>query len=171
MFSQHLATNGNKFLRLITKLSIIDSLVINRKNLVNLTCLIFPTYHTVYFISLSVPPPVSVMVIPPSGAIIAGSSQNFTCNVELSPVVDVPVTVSTMWTGPAGFTSTNLARPVMGSTTNYTVTVLIDAVRNGNYTCHSSVTRSLHFTSDGTLSETATLSVGKPVSQSMDIIL
>lgn len=48
------------------------------------------------------------MVIPPTGAIIAGSSQNLTCNVEMSPVVDVLVTVSTVWTGPAGFTTTNI---------------------------------------------------------------
>ena len=94
---------------------------------------------------------------------------NFTCSVELSPVVDVPVTVSTMWTGPAGYTSTYLARPVIGSTTNYTVIVLINAVRNGNYTCKASMSHSLHFTSDGTLSEMATLSVGKPISQYMDI--
>ena len=145
---------------------------INRKYWVHLPC--FLTHHTVYNIfSPSVPSPVSVTVIPPTGAIIAGSSQNFTCSVELSPVVDVQVTVSTVWTGPAGFTTTNIAQPIMGSTTNYTATVLIDAARNGNYTCQASVSPSLLFTSesDGTLSEMATLSVGKLILQSVESTL
>ena len=30
------------------------------------------------------------------------------CTVELSPAVDVPVTVSTVWTGPAGFLVDNV---------------------------------------------------------------
>ena len=29
-----------------------------------------------------------------------GSNVTLTCTVELSPVVDVPVTVNTVWTGP-----------------------------------------------------------------------
>ena len=119
---------------------------------------------------LSVPPPASVTVIPPSGAIIAGSSQNLTCNVELSLAVDVPVMVSIVWTGPVGFTATNIAQPVMGSTTNYTLTTRVDAIRNGNYTCQASINPSLFITSDGTMPDTATLSVGKCVIDSIILL-
>jgi hypothetical protein len=104
-----------------------------------------------------------VTIITPIREIIAGSSQNLTCNVELIPAVDVPVVVSVLWTGQAGFTTTNTARPIMDSTTNYTVSTLVDAVRNGNYTCEASISPSVFITSDGAIVETFTLSVGKTI--------
>ena len=51
-----------------------------------------------------------------------GSDVNLTCTVELSPAVDVPVTVNTVWTGPDGFMTTNTAQPV---TTTYTSICLL----------------------------------------------
>ena len=71
-----------------------------------------------------------------------GSTVTLTCTVELSPVVDVPVTVTTMWTGPAWFITTNTAQPVMGSTTTYTSTVMVNSVgrnQSGNYSCRATV--------------------------------
>ena len=49
-----------------------------------------------------------------------GSDVTLTCTVNLSTVVNVEVDVNTVWTGPAGFMTTNTAQPVMGSTTTYT---------------------------------------------------
>jgi hypothetical protein len=81
-------------------------------------------------------------VTPPLVAIIAGSSINLTCTVELSPFVDVPVTVNTEWSGPAGFITTNTAQPVVGRPT--TSTAMVNSSRSGreqsgNYTCKATV--------------------------------
>ena len=72
-----------------------------------------------------------------------GSNVTLTCTVELSPAVDVPVTVNTVWTGPDEFNTTNTAQPVMGSTTTYTSTPIVSSFRSdhsGNYTCTATVT-------------------------------
>ena len=69
-----------------------------------------------------------------------GSAVTLTCTVELSPAVDVPVTVTTMWTGPAGFMTTNTAQPVMGSTTTYTSTAMVSSFgrnQSGVYDCNA----------------------------------
>ena len=60
--------------------------------------------------------------------------------MELSPAVDVPVTVNTVWTGPDGFMTTNTAQPVIGS--SYRSSVMISSFgreKSGNYTCSFSV--------------------------------
>ena len=61
-----------------------------------------------------------------------------TCTVVLSPAVDVPVTVNTVWTGPDGFMISNAAQPVMGSSTTYTSVAMVSSFgrnQSGNYTC------------------------------------
>jgi hypothetical protein len=105
------------------------------------------------------------------GPITPGSTVRLTCTVVLnSDSVDVPVTVNTDWTGPAGFMTTNSAQPVnnnMGSTTNYryTSTAMVDSFRrhnSGEYVC-SATTRansSPLLTDSDPRSETATVSVG-----------
>ena len=91
---------------------------------------------------LLVPSPISVIVTsdPVSPIQSDGSDVTLTCTVELSPLVDVPVTVNTVWTGPTGFMTTNTTQPVMGST--YSSLVIISSFgrdRYGNYTCSVSV--------------------------------
>ena len=109
---------------------------------------------------LLVPAPSMVTVTPPSGVIIAGSSPNLTCTVELSPAVDVPVTVNTVWTGPDGFMTTNTAQPVMGSTTTYTSTAMVNSFgrdQSGVYTCTATVNSTSSFlTGSGSQSGTVT---------------
>ena len=71
-----------------------------------------------------------------------GSDVTLTCAVELSTLVDVPVTVSTVLTTPDGFTRTSTAQPVMGSSTNYTSTFLISSFGrsdSGLYDCRATV--------------------------------
>ena len=74
--------------------------------------------------------------------ILAGSSPTLTCAVELSPAVDVPVTVNTEWTGPDGSTPTSGAPPVMRSFTHYTSDLKLNYVESadsGNYNCTVSI--------------------------------
>ena len=81
-------------------------------------------------------------VTPTVVPIIVGSSTNLTCSVELSPLVDVPVTVSTEWTGPDGFVTTNTAQLVTGSTTTYASTAMVSSSgreQSGNYTCKATI--------------------------------
>ena len=112
------------------------------------------------YLFLSVPAPTSVMVTTPVDAIIAGSSPNLTCTVELSPAVDVPVTVNTVWTGPA-LTTVITTSLMMESLTRFIAIAMVDAVRNGSYTCQSTVSSSSQFTTGGgSMSASTNITVG-----------
>ena len=70
-----------------------------------------------------------------------GSTVTLTCTVELSPAVDVPVTVNTEWTGPAKFTNTGTAQR-MENTTTYTSTAMVSSFgrdQSGVYNCTAAV--------------------------------
>ena len=76
------------------------------------------------------------------GRINAGSSVTLTCTVELNPVIDVPVTVNAVWSGPDGFMITNAAQRVMGSNTTYTSTAMVRSFgreQSGVYTCAATI--------------------------------
>ena len=92
--------------------------------------------------------------------IIAGSSPNLTCTVELSPAVNVPVIVNTVGTGPdlTTITPTSL---VMESLARYITMAIVDAARNGSYTCQATVSSSSQFTTGGgSLSASTIIAVG-----------
>ena len=97
-----------------------------------------------------------------------GSNVTLNCTVELSPAVDVPVTVNTVWTGPAGFMTTNTAQPVMGSTTTYTSTAMVSLFgrnQTGKYTCTATVSSTSSFlTGSGSQYGIARVTVGKVIS-------
>ena len=83
-------------------------------------------------LSSSIPNP-----IPPFG-----SDVTLTCAVELNPAVDVPVTVNTVLTNPAGFVNTSTAQPVVGSMTNYATTSMISSFgrsNSGMYACRATI--------------------------------
>ena len=93
-----------------------------------------------------------------------GSNVTLTCTVELSPAVDVPVTVNTVWTGPAGFRTTNTAQPVMGSSTTYITTAIVRSFgrdRSGNYTCTATVSSMFPVLSFSSQSEPVLITTGK----------
>ena len=74
--------------------------------------------------------------------ILSGSSPTLTCTVELDPTVDVPVDVTTVWSGPDGSTLMSDASPVMKSFTHYTSKLSLNYVElsdSGNYTCTVSI--------------------------------
>ena len=86
----------------------------------------------------TVPQPVVKLVSDIPSPILSGSSPTLTYAVELSPAVDVPVTVNTVWTGPAGSTLMSAARPVMRSFTHDTSDLKLNYVESadsGNYNC------------------------------------
>lgn len=60
--------------------------------------------------------------------------------------MNVPVIVTTVWTGPAGFRTTiDTSQPVMGSNTSYTSAVTVRSFgrrHSGQYTCAAQVTSS-----------------------------
>ena len=92
-----------------------------------------------------VPAPSSVTVTSnmPNPIWPIGSNVTLTCTVKLSPAVDIPVTVNTVWTGPAGFSTNITAQPVTGSTTTYTSTAIVrsfEREQSGNYTCRATLT-------------------------------
>ena len=71
-----------------------------------------------------------------------GFDVTLTCAVELSPAVDVPVTVNTVLTRPTGFTIPSTTQPVMGSSTNYTTISVINSFGrsdSGTYFCGATV--------------------------------
>jgi hypothetical protein len=62
--------------------------------------------------------------------------------VELSPAVDVPVTVSTVLTNDTGFPTPGTAQPVMGSLINYATEFVISSFRrseSGTFICGATV--------------------------------
>ena len=102
-----------------------------------------------------VPAPANVRVTYPM-RVIAGSLTNLTCTVELSPSVDVPVNISTEWSGPERimFLPDKLVPAMMMNITAYTSTITIDAARNGTYTCQATIS------SGGMMSGSASVTVG-----------
>ena len=88
--------------------------------------------------------------------------------MELSSIVDLPVTVNTVWTGPAGFTTTNTAQLVMGSATTSSSTATVSSFgreKSGYYTCTATVgamVSSLYLSDSNPLSETIIFTVGEP---------
>ena len=79
----------------------------------------------------------------------AGRDVNLTCTVDLSFTVDVPVTVSTVWTGPNEFTTTSTAQSVTGSITAYATTIatirFFGRNHSGIYTCAATLSSSSPF--------------------------
>ena len=90
-----------------------------------------------------------------------GSNVTLTCTVELSPAVDVPVTVNTVWTGPAGFM---VAQPAIGSTTTYISTAMVRSFgrnQSGNYTCAAIASSDSHNLRTSSQSSTEIITTGK----------
>ena len=87
------------------------------------------------------------MTVGPPVVPIVESTINLACTVELSPFVDVPVTVTTEWTGPEGFMTSNIAQQNIGPgtpTINYTSTAMVSSSTSGreqmgNYTCKATI--------------------------------
>ena len=86
-----------------------------------------------------------------------------TCTVELSPAIDVPITVNIHLSDPAGRTLTTTTPAVSGS--NYTAIAMVNSFgrnESGNYTCTADIaSSSLFFTNSGSKSTMAHVTVGE----------
>ena len=105
----------------------------------------------------------TVTSVPLSPIRPVGSAVTVTCAVELSPVVDIPVTVVTEWTGPAGFMTTNTTQPVIVGYTSTAIISPFDRNNSGIYTCRAIVSSaSLNpFVRESVTSSSARVTVGK----------
>ena len=122
---------------------------------------------TVYYIH-AVPAPVSITLLsdPVSPVRPVGSTVTLTCTVEFSPAVDAPVTVWTVWTGPAELLTTNIAQPIMGNTSTYTSTTVVSSFgrnQSGSYICTINISSLSPYITDnnGSYYEVVKISVGK----------
>ena len=114
-----------------------------------------------------VPAPASITISSIPVQPMPADTVTLTCTVELNPAVDVPVTVNTVWTGPAGFSTTNTAQAMAGSTTTYTSTAMVSSFgrdESGNYSCVGNVssTSQFLFDSDEQIT-TSRVTVGKTI--------
>ena len=113
----------------------------NRSILLASKFLSLQLYQDIYYFLLlhEVPEPSSIVLTSNKRNPIrpVGSNVMLTCTVELSPAVDVPMTVYIEWTGPDGLElMTNVS--AVDSNTTYTSTVMITSFgrnHSGNYTC------------------------------------
>ena len=117
---------------------------------------------------LSVPVPLAVSVS--HGQINIGSAVTLTCTVELSSAVGVPVTVSPVWSGPAGHgvTITPVTNSVMESLTRYTSTAMVSSFgreQSGVYTCRASINSmpQAYLVGSSSTTGTARVTVGKVI--------
>ena len=112
-----------------------------------------------------VPAPSSIHItsIPASPIRPVGSDVTLTCTVVLSPAVDVPVTVSTVWTGPDGV-MLSTSDPVKTNLIRYTSTAMVTSFgrdQSGVYNCTATISSMSSFISDSSSSRgTARVSVG-----------
>ena len=91
---------------------------------------------------LVVPVPNVKVVSSTPNPILSGSSPTLTCTIELHPAVDIPVHITTVWTGPDGSKLTSAASPVMKSFTHYTSKITLNYIKpenSGSYTCNVSI--------------------------------
>ena len=71
-----------------------------------------------------------------------GSTVTLICAVDLSPLVDVPVTVTAQISGPIGVTIIPVTNLVMENATRYTSTATVSPFgrdQSGEYTCMATV--------------------------------
>ena len=98
-----------------------------------------------------------------------GSTVTLTCVVELSPLVDVVVNVSTVWSGPAGFMATNSVTLMGSTTTNINTTVNSFGIeQSGVYNCTAVISsRNAYLVDSDPLSGTVRITTSMFNQQSM----
>ena len=87
-------------------------------------------------------PAVMITSTPVSPIRPIGSTVTLTCTVDLSPLVDVPVTVRAQISAPSGVIITPVTNSVMDSSTRYTSTATVSLFgreQSGEYTCMANV--------------------------------
>ena len=89
-------------------------------------------------LSFTVPKPIVILQSDVPNPALSGSSLTLTCTAELSSVVNISYSVSTMWKGPQGIIIASSAATEMKSYTLYTLSNNLRFLRladSGEYTC------------------------------------
>ena len=110
------------------------------------------------------PNSISIATDPVSPIHPMGSTVTLTCTVVFSLTVDLPVTVNIVWTGPDEYMTTNTAQPVIGSTTTYTSTAMVNSIgraESGIYNCTATFSSTNEFVMNNTVFEVARITTGK----------
>ena len=103
-----------------------------------------------------------------------GSNVTLICTVELSPLVDFPVTLNIVWTGPAWLNTYNTAQLLMGRNTTYVSTAVVrffERDYSGNYTCTATVSASTSMSFITNSSKSSTLLKLAPGKNNYDLSL
>ena len=90
-----------------------------------------------------VPSPKTLLTSTPILPVLIGANVNLTCDVQLDPSVDIPVTVVTTWFGPGGILQNG--SDTMKGTAEYLSTLMLTSLvteKAGDYTCSVTVTPS-----------------------------
>ena len=90
-----------------------------------------------------VPSPRTELTSTPTLPVLIGAYANLSCDVQLDPSVDIPVTVVTTWFGPGGILKNG--SDTMKGTAEYLSTLMLTSLLTeeaGNYTCSVTVTPS-----------------------------
>ena len=116
-----------------------------------------------YIVFFPVPDPSITVTSDPVSPIIAGSNVTVICTIELNQNVDVELTVTTVWTAPAGVTLSS-TDPLMESTTTYTSTAMVspfERIQSGVYSCRATLSSDTLVTSGMAVSGMERITVGK----------
>ena len=102
------------------------------------------TLHVAFSFSTVPPPTVTITSTPITSSYYAGTPLNLTCNVQLIPQVDTPVTFNSLWTGPGGQISSGGGRVSLSSGINQTTVQFypLNTSDIGVYNCSVSVSAS-----------------------------
>ena len=97
-----------------------------------------------------------------TGAVFIGTTFTLTCAVELSPAMDIAVTVNVQLSDPSGRTLATTPPAVSGSTYTFTTTiVIVTLAQSGAYTCAASLNSTSPFlTSSQLTTEQTTIMAG-----------
>ena len=144
------------------------NIILKSEYLINNYYIIITYINIIIVYAVPAPTSVQLAIMSDSDDFIQpfGSNVTLICTVELSPAVDVPVTVNTVWTGPAGFMHHNTTQSDMRSNGIYMInTVISDSLKrnqSGNYNCTVTITSNNSFlmTSDSS-SNTTRVRVGE----------
>ena len=104
---------------------------------------------------------------------LIGSNITLNCTVELSPAMDVPVTVNTEWTGPVGVTLSP-TDPLMESANRYTSTAVVSSFwrqQSEDYFCSASISSTSlepFLVSSATTTGRGRIAVGKAARNMLD---
>ena len=95
--------------------------------------------YLIYYLRFKVPEPIVSVLSDSSNHVFYGHPPTLTCTVEITSVLNFPLSMTIVWKGPDGTVVASPTRPEMRSLTLYTSSsgqlTSIDSADSGEYTC------------------------------------